>query len=277
MLFSRAFLDDGHLSLQTLWAAITAPKNLRALGNSLLLAMLVGVAGTLLGLIFAFTVERVGARAPCVAPDRLLHLPAADFAAVHHLDRLRVFVRTARPDHLRTARDQERPGLWPHQHVCGGNADLFSDRLSGAAADAGLDQHRPGGGRLQPRRLALARVPDRDAAAGDSGAGQCLPAAVRMLAGGFRNAADSGRQRFFGAADRGLSADHRDVRPQERRDPVAAAAGAGRTGVLRAGAPCRRPLLCHRHRQGRGLGAARLGIGALPAWRCWDSACWSRR
>jgi iron(III) transport system permease protein len=61
MLFSRAFLDDGHLSLQALVAAITAPKNLRALGNSLLLAMMVGVAGTVLGLIFAFTVERVGA------------------------------------------------------------------------------------------------------------------------------------------------------------------------------------------------------------------------
>ena len=61
MLLSRAFFDDGHLSLQALVAAITAPKNLRALGNSLLLAMLVGVAGTLLGLIFAFTVERAGA------------------------------------------------------------------------------------------------------------------------------------------------------------------------------------------------------------------------
>ena len=60
MLFSRAFVDDGHLSLQALLAAVSAPKNLRALGNSLLLAMLVGVAGTLLGLIFAFTVERVG-------------------------------------------------------------------------------------------------------------------------------------------------------------------------------------------------------------------------
>jgi iron(III) transport system permease protein len=59
MLFSRAFVDDGHLSLQGLFAAVSAPKNLRALGNSLLLAMLVGVAGTLLGLMFAFTVERV--------------------------------------------------------------------------------------------------------------------------------------------------------------------------------------------------------------------------
>jgi iron(III) transport system permease protein len=60
MLFSRAFVDDGHLSLQALGSAVMAPKNLKALGNSLLLAMLVGVAGTLLGLMFAFTVERVG-------------------------------------------------------------------------------------------------------------------------------------------------------------------------------------------------------------------------
>ena len=61
MLLSRAFVDDGQLSLQALLSAVTAPKNLRALGNSLLLAMLVGVAGTLVGLIFAFTVERVSA------------------------------------------------------------------------------------------------------------------------------------------------------------------------------------------------------------------------
>src|SRR5450631_4548396 len=63
MLLSRAFIDDGRLSLGVLFSAVTAAKNLRALGNSLLLAMLVGVAGTLTGLIFAFTVERVsGAR-----------------------------------------------------------------------------------------------------------------------------------------------------------------------------------------------------------------------
>ena len=60
MLLSRAFVDDGHLSLRRCLRRSRAPKNLRALGNSLLLAMLVGVAGTLLGLIFAFTVERVG-------------------------------------------------------------------------------------------------------------------------------------------------------------------------------------------------------------------------
>ena len=31
MLLSRAFVDDGHLSLGGLFAAVTAPKNLRAL------------------------------------------------------------------------------------------------------------------------------------------------------------------------------------------------------------------------------------------------------
>jgi iron(III) transport system permease protein len=76
MLFSRAFLDDGHLSLQALLAAISAPKNLRALGNSLLLAMMVGVAGTLLGMIFAFTVERVrGARRVSRLIDFFTFLP----------------------------------------------------------------------------------------------------------------------------------------------------------------------------------------------------------
>ena len=76
MLLSRAFVDDGHLGLQALLAAITAPKNLRALGNSLLLAMLVGVAGTLAGLAFAFTVERVsGARRVSRLIDFFTFLP----------------------------------------------------------------------------------------------------------------------------------------------------------------------------------------------------------
>ena len=76
MLLSRAFVDDGHISLNALFSAITAAKNLRALGNSLLLAMLVGVAGTLAGLIFAFTVERVsGARRVAGVIDFFTFLP----------------------------------------------------------------------------------------------------------------------------------------------------------------------------------------------------------
>jgi iron(III) transport system permease protein len=76
MLFSRAFVDDGHLSLQAMVATVAAPKNLRALGNSLLLAMLVGMAGTLVGLTFAFTIERVrGARRVARAIDFFTFLP----------------------------------------------------------------------------------------------------------------------------------------------------------------------------------------------------------
>jgi iron(III) transport system permease protein len=76
MLLSRAFVDDGHLSPHALLAAVTAPKNLRALGNSLLLAMLVGIAGTVVGLIFAFTVERVsGARRVTRVIDFFTFLP----------------------------------------------------------------------------------------------------------------------------------------------------------------------------------------------------------
>ena len=76
MLLSRAFVEDGHLSPQALLSAVTAPKNLRALGNSLLLAMLVGVAGTVAGLIFAFTVERVsGARRVARMIDFFTFLP----------------------------------------------------------------------------------------------------------------------------------------------------------------------------------------------------------
>ena len=76
MLLSRAFVDNGQLSLGGVLSAVIAPKNLRALGNSLLLATMVGVAGTLVGLIFAFTVERVrGARRVSGLIDFFTFLP----------------------------------------------------------------------------------------------------------------------------------------------------------------------------------------------------------
>ena len=59
MLLSRAFLDDRQLTLGAVIAAIKSPSTLRAFRNSLLLATLVGIAGTFIGLMFAFTVERV--------------------------------------------------------------------------------------------------------------------------------------------------------------------------------------------------------------------------
>jgi iron(III) transport system permease protein len=59
MLLQRAIFDNGMLSLAALGGALRSASNLRALRNSLELAALVGVAGTLVGFIFAFTVERV--------------------------------------------------------------------------------------------------------------------------------------------------------------------------------------------------------------------------
>jgi iron(III) transport system permease protein len=57
-LLLRAFVSDGQLTFDALFAALTSSNNLRALGNSLILALLVGVAGTLVGLAFALAMER---------------------------------------------------------------------------------------------------------------------------------------------------------------------------------------------------------------------------
>ena len=58
-LVGRALTDDNGFTLAPLIAAIYSKSNLRAFANSLLLATLVGICGTLLGFLFAFTVERV--------------------------------------------------------------------------------------------------------------------------------------------------------------------------------------------------------------------------
>src|SRR3978361_748159 len=60
-LIRRALSDDAGFTLAPLIAAIHSKSNLRAFGNSLLLATLVGICGTVLGFLFAFTVERTTA------------------------------------------------------------------------------------------------------------------------------------------------------------------------------------------------------------------------
>ncbi len=59
-LLLRTVFEDGSFSAAPLLAAVQNPNNLRALRNSLVLALAVGFAGTLVGLVFAFTVERAG-------------------------------------------------------------------------------------------------------------------------------------------------------------------------------------------------------------------------
>ena len=261
MLLLRAFFADGAFTLDALFAAITSTSNLRALRNSLLLALLVGAAGTLIGLVFALTLERANLGPRAARADRHPDVPAADFSALHDLDCVRVLVRSARPHHLRSARHQGRADVRPHQHVRGRNAHLFPDRLSGAAADAGVDQQQLRGSLLQSRRLALACVPHGDDSAHHPGAGERVPAAVWMLARRFRDAADPRRKRFS-----------RCCRPRRIcRSPACSISRAARScrcccwcrraRVLRAGARRRGALLCDRHRQGLGVGAARHAVG----------------
>ncbi len=57
-LLGRVFLDGGRPALGPFVAILRDPNNLRALGNSLLLGTLVGLAGTGLGFLFAFTAAR---------------------------------------------------------------------------------------------------------------------------------------------------------------------------------------------------------------------------
>ncbi len=58
VLLARVFWTHGALSFAGLHAILGDPYQLRSLWNSLLLATLVGVTGTLLGLVFAFAAER---------------------------------------------------------------------------------------------------------------------------------------------------------------------------------------------------------------------------
>ena len=59
-LLGRVATDDGRLSLGSAFAILADPHQLRAFGNSLLLATLVGFAGTALGFLFALTASRAG-------------------------------------------------------------------------------------------------------------------------------------------------------------------------------------------------------------------------
>jgi len=58
VLLGRAFVDEGAPSLGPLLSVVGDPHHRKAFVNSLLLAMLVGVFGTLLGLLFAFAATR---------------------------------------------------------------------------------------------------------------------------------------------------------------------------------------------------------------------------
>ena len=55
-----AFFEGGRLSLGHVWTILADPNHRQAFANSLLLAALVGVGGTALGFLFAYTAARGG-------------------------------------------------------------------------------------------------------------------------------------------------------------------------------------------------------------------------
>ncbi|HKX02658.1 MAG TPA: iron ABC transporter permease [Methylomirabilota bacterium] len=75
-LLARVAVDGDRLSLGSALALLADPHQLRALDNSLLLAALVGVAGTALGFLFALTASRAGlGRGWLAALDAITLLP----------------------------------------------------------------------------------------------------------------------------------------------------------------------------------------------------------
>ncbi|MCK6452218.1 MAG: iron ABC transporter permease [Alphaproteobacteria bacterium] len=67
-MFGQAFLVDGRPSLGPLLSALGQPNHRAALANSLVLGTLVGIVGTTIGFLFAFTATR------CNLPDRWVRL-----------------------------------------------------------------------------------------------------------------------------------------------------------------------------------------------------------
>jgi ABC-type Fe3+ transport system permease subunit len=67
MLFARIGQGEGGFSLKVIGAVLFDQHQIRALGNSLLLGTLVGICGTVLGFLFAFTVSRARLHPTAVA------------------------------------------------------------------------------------------------------------------------------------------------------------------------------------------------------------------
>ena len=57
---TRVVMDGGRLAPGAALAVLPTPNQLRAFSNSLLLAALVGMVGTVLGFLFALTASRAG-------------------------------------------------------------------------------------------------------------------------------------------------------------------------------------------------------------------------
>ena len=151
MLGLRAATDNGHFDLAPALAALRNANTVRAFCNSLLLATLVGLLGTLIGFLFAFTVARAQIGRRCtrlIDTATLLPLISPPFTTSI------AFVFSFGPRGFIT---HDMLGMHNVQvyglasTFVGRDADLFPARLPRVAADARRDQ-QPGGDGIQPRR-----------------------------------------------------------------------------------------------------------------------------
>ena len=117
MLLARVLFDHGTFTPAGIVAVLTDRHQIRAFWNSLLLALLVGIGGTVLGFLFAFTAARGRLPRWLLTRDRRGGAAAAGLAAVHDGDRDDLLVRAARPHHLRAARPQGRHRLRADEHA----------------------------------------------------------------------------------------------------------------------------------------------------------------
>ena len=262
MLLSRAFIDDGHFTVGALITAVKSSSNLRALRNSLLLAGMVGLAGTLIGMIFAFTVERVS-RGGWLTRfiDRATFLPLISPPFTTSI----AIVFSFGPR-----------GLITHDLFGLQNVQVYG--LTSTFAAETLTYFPIAYLALRPMLASISN--SFEEAAFSLGGSRwhafrtvTLPLTVPGLANAFLllfgcSLADFATPLILAGSDFPVLPTEAylqitgHVRPQDRGDPVIAAFGAGRARLLSAGISGRGPLLRYRHRQGFGGIDPGLGVGA---------------
>jgi iron(III) transport system permease protein len=226
MLFARIGQGEGGFTLKGVGAILFDQHQLRALWNSLLLGTLVGICGTVLGFLFAFTVSRARLHPSVVAIlDAAILLPLVSPPFTTAIAMIFSFG-------ARGIITYELLGIKGFT-IYGLSSTLFSETLTFfpiayltlkpmlAAIDSNVESMAASLGSSRWNVFRTVTLP-----LATPGIANAFLLMFAASLADFRDAADPRRQHVPGAADPGLPADHRVVRPARRRDPVGRAAGA---------------------------------------------------
>ena len=236
--------------------------------NSAMLATIVGILSTLLGLVFALVVQRGGRRYSGILKLMSI-LPIVTPPFVIALALVVLFGRTGLVTGWLDAccgipRSRWIYGLPGVTHRAAPH--VLADRVHDPVRRAVGDQPRAGGGRADVARVAGARVPHGDVAAAASGARQRVPAGLRRKPRRLRQP-DRARRQLRRAVDQDLlRRRRRAARPGPRGGARRRAARPHAARVLPAAALDRPAVLRHGDRQGR----------RRPAGQAAEAACGTR-